>query len=612
MPDIEVTIQTTPIEVFVSQAGAQGPAGQQGAPGAPGGVATLNGLSGVLNVSGVGEINVATGSNSILISGNFYPANSNPSGFITGVNLSSYATINYVTGVSGVLENQINSLNFWTGESTGLYYPLNSNPNSYLRYENLTDLIQTVKNDGRALPKGAAVYVSGAAGNNVIVDAADYNSEATSSKTLGLLAQSLAINATGYVINQGILGGLTIPDGVNEGDPVWLGETGSLIYGLTNKPYAPKHLVYLGVVTRNQGGQGGVDSIFVNVQNGYELEELHNVNARNPINKNVIIYDSVSGIWINRQINTGDVSGINNYATVDNLTGASGYLIGLINASSAGVSSLNSLSGVLSLNGAGNISVSSNAQTITISGNTENFYLNSNPSGFITGVDLSNYVTKSSTGNFITTGQTDLFYSSSNPSGYITGIDLTNYVTKSSTGIFVTTGQTGNFIIASQTGAFYPASNPSGYITGVNLSSYITTGQTGAFYPASNPSGFITGVDLTSYVTTAQTGAFYPASNPSGFITPDIKLNAHKYSTSFTLGSNSFYVYTGLNSGTLTLPTLSSCSGRMYLIKNRGQTVNLSGSDSNSLFYNTPSNTFIMYSGDAYIIINDGEYWNIM
>jgi hypothetical protein len=46
--------------------------------------------------------------------GQFYPA-SNPSGFITGVDLSSYATTVYVTGVSGHLQNQINNLNNATG-----------------------------------------------------------------------------------------------------------------------------------------------------------------------------------------------------------------------------------------------------------------------------------------------------------------------------------------------------------------------------------------------------------------------------------------------------------------------------------------------------------------
>ncbi len=42
--------------------------------------------------------------------GNYYPRN-NPSGYITGVNLSTYATQSYVTGISGGLQTQITNLN---------------------------------------------------------------------------------------------------------------------------------------------------------------------------------------------------------------------------------------------------------------------------------------------------------------------------------------------------------------------------------------------------------------------------------------------------------------------------------------------------------------------
>ncbi len=52
------------------------------------------------------------------------------------------------------------------------------------------------------------------------------------------------------------------------------------------------------------------------------------------------------------------------------LTQASGYLKGIIDASSAGVSSLNGLSGILSLVGQGNISITTGAGQIFISGNT--------------------------------------------------------------------------------------------------------------------------------------------------------------------------------------------------------------------------------------------------
>ena len=67
------------------------------------------------------------------------------------------------------------------------------------------------------------------------------------------------------------------------------------------------------------------------------------------------------------------VSGL---ATSDNLTQTGITLIGLINAASAGVSSINSQSGVLNLNGANNISVLTSGQTITVSGS--GIYLESN------------------------------------------------------------------------------------------------------------------------------------------------------------------------------------------------------------------------------------------
>jgi len=61
---------------------------------------------------------VSTGSTGNFVAssqtGQFYPA-SNPSGYITGVDLSSYATTGYVTGASGYLQFQVTNLNNATG-----------------------------------------------------------------------------------------------------------------------------------------------------------------------------------------------------------------------------------------------------------------------------------------------------------------------------------------------------------------------------------------------------------------------------------------------------------------------------------------------------------------
>jgi len=146
-----------------------------------------------------------------------------------------------------------------------------------------------------AISKGQAVYISGANGTNILVKKASNISEATSSKTLGLLETGGALNAQVNVVTEGLLEGLDT-SAATIGDAVWLGVDGNLIFGLTNKPHAPAHLVYLGVVARVNANNG---SIFVHPQNGFELEELHNVLIENKANKQTIIYDATTSLWKN-------------------------------------------------------------------------------------------------------------------------------------------------------------------------------------------------------------------------------------------------------------------------------------------------------------------------
>jgi len=153
---------------------------------------------------------------------------------------------------------------------------------------------------GAALAKGKAVYVSSANGTNMIVSAASNASEATSSKTLGLLETGGVTNDIVKVITEGLLAGLDT-SAATAGDPVWLGTNGDLIFGLANKPVAPAHMVFIGIVTRVQSNNG---EIFVKVQNGFELDELHNVLITSQANNEGIFYDSASGLWKNKTIAT--------------------------------------------------------------------------------------------------------------------------------------------------------------------------------------------------------------------------------------------------------------------------------------------------------------------
>lgn len=182
--------------------------------------------------------------------------------------------------------------------------------------DNYSTAIQVTAKAGVALTKGQAVYITGASGANIIVGLAQANTEATSSKTFGLINNTLALNGFGNVVCEGPISGIDTSS-ATEGDAVWLSPTtpGGLVFGLANKPSAPNHMVYLGVVSRAHATQGQIQ---VKVQNGFELEELHNVQIVSPTGSYTqeLAYDSASGLWKNYTKSTSTVAeGTNLYYT---------------------------------------------------------------------------------------------------------------------------------------------------------------------------------------------------------------------------------------------------------------------------------------------------------
>jgi len=157
-----------------------------------------------------------------------------------------------------------------------------------------------VKNtSGSAMTKGQAVYVSGADGTNVTIQLATASTEAGSSKTLGILYQGLENNEFGWVVESGYLGGIDT-SAATAGDSVWLGNTpGSLVFGAP--PAEPSNSVYLGVVARSNINNG---EILVKVQNGYELDELHDVSVPSPTDGQALIWQASTSQWV-----AGSVSG---------------------------------------------------------------------------------------------------------------------------------------------------------------------------------------------------------------------------------------------------------------------------------------------------------------
>jgi hypothetical protein len=147
--------------------------------------------------------------------------------------------------------------------------------------------------------KGQPVYMYAAQGNRVSVKLAYNTGDATSAKTLGVCAENIAAGQAGMVLCQGVQDGLDL-SAYTAGDTLYLGATAGAL--TATKPYAPNHLVYIGVVERANAGNG---RLYVRVQNGYEMDELHNVSAQNPTNGQVLIYNESTSLWEKHTLTDG-------------------------------------------------------------------------------------------------------------------------------------------------------------------------------------------------------------------------------------------------------------------------------------------------------------------
>lgn len=214
-----------------------------------------------------------------------------------------------IPSLSGV-ELQTNKQNSLTTDGTGVKYPTVDAVNAGILDINTNAIDRVTVKLSVAINKGQAVYVSGANGTNILVSKASNASESTSSKTIGLLETTGAINAIVNVVTDGLLTGLNTFT-ATIGDPVWLGTNGDLIYGLASKPYAPAHLVYIGVVTRVSATVG---EILIKVQNGFELKEIHDVDliTSSPTDKQLLSYDNATSLWKNKSVTTADIAASTN------------------------------------------------------------------------------------------------------------------------------------------------------------------------------------------------------------------------------------------------------------------------------------------------------------
>ena len=174
------------------------------------------------------------------------------------------------------------------------------------------ELARVYNDSGTTLTKGQVVYISGAQGNRVAVKLARADVEATSFGTIGLVAETIASGAEGFIIVSGALYKLNTT-GLTAGATVYLSpSTAGAV--TTTKPQAPDQLVVIGWVERVDNIVG---SIYVKIDNGYELDELHDVRIISPISGNMLIYDASTspiGVWKNANLTAGTGISVTNGA----------------------------------------------------------------------------------------------------------------------------------------------------------------------------------------------------------------------------------------------------------------------------------------------------------
>jgi ribosomal protein L35AE/L33A len=253
-------------------------------------------VSGTVNF-GAGPITFAVG-DYVIYSGTIWQRSSGAVGTVTSVAASITGNAIGITGspvtTSGTLAFAFagNSTQYVNGAGNLVTFPgvINEAQNLITEVYNKT---------GATLTKGTVVYINGGQGNLPTITKALASADATSAQTYGIVRNDITNNNNGYVVVAGRISDLDT-QAYTEGTQLYLSSTTAGTYTST-KQYAPNHLVYVGVVVRAHPTQGVVE---VKIQNGYELDELHNVAAQTPSNNDGLFWESATSLWKNKSIAT--------------------------------------------------------------------------------------------------------------------------------------------------------------------------------------------------------------------------------------------------------------------------------------------------------------------
>jgi hypothetical protein len=160
-----------------------------------------------------------------------------------------------------------------------------------------TVLLKYVRNDtASSIAKGTPVYITGSSGTTLTIAPSDATDETSSARTIGVTQTAIGSNSNGYIVCVGLLDGINT-NALTEGQLIWLSETTGQF--TSTQPAQPAHGVICGYCVRQGSGSSGI--LYIKIDNGYELGELHNVVTTGATTDQALVRES-DGLWKNRTV----------------------------------------------------------------------------------------------------------------------------------------------------------------------------------------------------------------------------------------------------------------------------------------------------------------------
>lgn len=234
------------------------------------------------------------------------PATYDSTTYVVGVDQDSFdriANLDYAQFDTTVATGTFNDIGLLTWNDTDGTLEFGLKGGNVTLQIGQEQVMRVRNNTGVTLDAGTVVYITGSDGTNFNVGKAQANADATSAQTLGVLTETLNTSSFqhGFVTTFGLVSGIDLSyiTSLTAGDILYLDGTTAGRMTRT-KPAAPTHLVYVAYCLSAAGG-GTNSTIFVKVQNGYELDEIHDVKITGPIaNNEVLAYTSATSLWENK------------------------------------------------------------------------------------------------------------------------------------------------------------------------------------------------------------------------------------------------------------------------------------------------------------------------